>query len=120
MKSWFVRILAIWFFLATFPTTVSAAPRSQQKRLTLPDKDTISSWLDSSKVPIVGIGLIENGKVKQAKVFGELRKGIPAPDNTIFNVASLTKPVVAILTLKLTTMKRWSLDEPLSNYFVDP
>jgi CubicO group peptidase (beta-lactamase class C family) len=86
----------------------------------LPAKETMEGWLHSSKVPVVGVGLIEAGRVKEAKVFGEIRKGVPAPQNTIFNVASLTKPVVAILALKLVTEGRWSLDEPLSKYFVDP
>jgi CubicO group peptidase (beta-lactamase class C family) len=64
--------------------------------------------------------LIENGEVKYVKVFGELEKGIPAPNTTIFNVASVTKTVVTMLTLKLVDAGQWDLDEPLSNYWVDP
>jgi len=54
------------------------------------------------------------------KVFGELKKGVPAPDNAIFGVASMTKPVVAMLTLKLVQAGKWDLDEPLCHYWVDP
>lgn len=93
---------------------------SAERHLALPAKKTIARWQGSAKVPIVGIGLIEDSRVKEARVFGEIRDGVAAPENTIFNVASLTKPVVAILTLKLVSQGRWSLDEPLSNYFVDP
>ena len=61
----------------------------------------LPGWMKESNVPAVGIGIIENGKLRYTKVFGELKKGTPAPPNTIFQVASLTKPVVEILTLQL-------------------
>jgi CubicO group peptidase (beta-lactamase class C family) len=86
----------------------------------------LPDWLKETNVPAIGIGIIENGKLKYTKVFGELRKGgptrpsSPAPLNSIFQVASLTKPVVEILTLKLVSSGKWDLDEPLANYWVDP
>src|SRR5579871_5160564 len=58
-------------------------------------------WMAEYHVPAVGIGIIENGRLKETKVFGELRKGIPAPADTLFEMASLTKPIVAMLTLRL-------------------
>jgi CubicO group peptidase (beta-lactamase class C family) len=94
---------------------------AQQKETVLLDYQTkIQSWLTMYKVPAVGIGIIEEGKLKQIMVFGELKKNDPAPYNTIFQVASLTKPVTAMLTLKLVSMGKWQLDEPLSDYWVDP
>ncbi len=104
----------------TMSVAIGAPLPAKRKRMTLPPDATINEWLHRSKAPIVGIGLIEDGRVKEAKVFGEIREGVPASNNTIFNVASLTKPIVAILTLKLVSAGRWSLDEPLSAYFVDP
>jgi CubicO group peptidase (beta-lactamase class C family) len=83
-------------------------------------EDKVQSWLTENNVPAVGIGIIEDGKVKYVKVFGELKKGVPAPDNAIFSVASITKPVVAMLTLKLVEAGQWDLDEPLFHYWVDP
>jgi CubicO group peptidase (beta-lactamase class C family) len=50
----------------------------------------------------------------------ELQKGIKAPYNTIFNVASLTKPITAIVALKLVSDGKWDLDEPLFKYWIDP
>jgi CubicO group peptidase (beta-lactamase class C family) len=72
------------------------------------------------KVPAVGIGIIEAGKIKQIVMFGDLKNNDPAPYNAIFNVASLTKPVTTMLTLTLVSMGKWDLDEPLYNYWVDP
>ena len=38
----------------------------------------LADWLKETNVPAIGIGIIENGKLKYTKVFGELRKGGPA------------------------------------------
>ncbi len=80
----------------------------------------IENWLLQNKIPALGIGIIKQGKLQQVKLFGEIRKGEQAPYNTIFNVASLTKPVTAIVTLKLVSMGKWSLDEPVYKYWTDP
>jgi CubicO group peptidase (beta-lactamase class C family) len=82
--------------------------------------DEIQKWLDQNNVPALGIGIIRDGELRQIRVFGHLKKSVAAPYNTIFNVASLTKPIVAVLTLKLVTMNRWALDEPLYKYWIDP
>ncbi len=83
-------------------------------------ENKINNWLAEYNVPAVGIGVIENGEVTFVKVLGELKKDVPAPDNTIFAVASMTKPVVAMLTLKLIEAGQWDLDEPLFHYWIDP
>jgi CubicO group peptidase (beta-lactamase class C family) len=82
--------------------------------------DQIQKLLNENKIPALGIGIIREGKLKQVKVFGELKKDETAPFNTIFNVASLTKPVVAMLTLKLVSVGQLSLDQPLDKYWIDP
>jgi hypothetical protein len=35
-------------------------------------EDKVQIWLTENKVPAVGIGIIEDGKIKYAKVIGEL------------------------------------------------
>jgi CubicO group peptidase (beta-lactamase class C family) len=85
------------------------------------DNDTeIEKWLKENKVPTLGIGVIKDGKLQQVKVFGEIKKGMTAPYNTIFNVASLTKPITAIVALKLVSLGKWNLDEPIYKYWTDP
>jgi CubicO group peptidase (beta-lactamase class C family) len=77
-------------------------------------------WLRENHVPALGIGILRDGQLKEIRMFGELKPGSPAPYNAIFNVASLTKPIVALLTLKLVSSGAWKLDEPLARYWVDP
>ena len=99
---------------------LSTSSFGQHKSIKNINPDTIQKWLNENKVPAIGIGLIENGKITYIEVFGELRKGATAPDNAIFGVASMTKPVVAMLTLKLVEAGDWNLDEPLFHYWIDP
>lgn len=84
------------------------------------DKEVTERWLKQKSIPAVGIGYIEDSKIKQISVFGELEKGKTAPKNTIWNVASLTKPITALVALKLIDSGKLRLDEPLYNYYIDP
>ena len=83
------------------------------------DKE-IEKWLKTINIKALGIGVINNGKLQQVKVFGELAKGKTAPYNTIFNVASLAKPVTAMVALKLVSSGKWDLDEPIFQYWTEP
>jgi CubicO group peptidase (beta-lactamase class C family) len=95
--------------------------KSQIAEKSLFDTDAeIEEWLKENKVPTLGLGIIENGQLKQIKVFGEITKGVSAPYNTIFNVASLTKPVTAMIALRLISLGKWKLDEPVYKYWTDP
>ena len=80
----------------------------------------IEQWLRDNKIPALGLGIIENATLRQVKVFGEASKGVPAPYNTLFNVASLTKPVTAMVALHLAAASKWDIDEPLDKYWTDP
>jgi CubicO group peptidase (beta-lactamase class C family) len=113
MKRLTIFIGLAFVFLSNF---VNAQP----KHITIPSPDSIKNWQNQYKVPVVAVGIIEDGRIKETKIFGELESGTPAPPATFFNIASMTKPVVGMLTLQLVSKNLWNLDEPLSNYFVDP
>lgn len=80
----------------------------------------IEELLLQEKVPALGLGIIQDGKLNQIRVFGSLKEGVSAPYHSIFKVASLTKPVVALVTLKLVDAGQLGLDEQLSQYWIDP
>jgi len=82
--------------------------------------DPVEQLLKDNSIPALGLGIIENGKLTQIKVYGTLDGKTTAPYNSIFNVASLTKPVTALTVLHLVSLGKWNLDEPLDKYWVDP
>lgn len=80
----------------------------------------IENFTKKNNIPTLGVGVISKGKLSHVKVFGDIKAGAKAPYNTIFNVASLTKPVVGLVILKLVESGQWDLDEPLYHYWADP
>lgn len=82
--------------------------------------DEIEQLLKENNIPTLGLGVIENGKLTQIKVYGTLDGKTNASYNSLFNVASLTKPVTAMTVLKLISEGKWNLDEPLYKYWTDP
>src|ERR1700752_1800289 len=93
-----IRSCALLIALAGIQNINAQTPKPS---IDLSFEQKVPGWLRETNVPAAGIGIIENGKLKYIKVFGELKKGTPAPANTIFQVASLTKPIVEILTLQM-------------------
>ena len=76
-------------------------------------QEDIEKLMLEKNVPALGIEIIEDGELRQIKVYGKLKKSTPAPDNAIFNIASLSKPISTLLTLTLVSNGDWDLDEPL-------
>lgn len=77
-------------------------------------------WLAEHHVPSLAIAYIHDGRVRWTRVYGEQAQGVPATERTLYNVASLAKPVFAETMLRLAADGRLSLDEPLAGAWVDP
>jgi CubicO group peptidase (beta-lactamase class C family) len=90
------------------------------EKLLFTNKNETERWLKQKNIPALGIGFLKDGKIEQVSVFGELEKNKPAPVNTIWNVASMTKPITALVVLKLIDAGKLDLDEPIYNYYTDP
>lgn len=88
--------------------------------LNLGDSAEIAALLQETKIPGLSIGIISEGKLQAIKVYGELEHGRPVRPNSIFNVASITKTMTAMLVLRLASLNKWDLDEPLAHYYTDP
>mgnify|MGYP002783412675 CR=1 FL=1 len=108
-----------WKLTTSFSFDHQADENKKVEKFIFDNDVEIEKWLKENKILTLGIGVIENGKLQQVKVFGEISKGISAPYNTIFNVASLTKPVTAMVALKLVSLGKWNLDEPIYKYWTD-
>lgn len=80
----------------------------------------IPQWLDETGTPAVGIAYVENGEIAWSGVWGRQAEGVPATEETLFNVASLAKPVTAEALLRQVSAGLYGLDDPLSHYWVDP
>ncbi|MFP3595872.1 serine hydrolase domain-containing protein [Chryseobacterium sp. SIMBA_029] len=119
-KSFYLTLL---FFILFFCESNAQTEKTSEPPITNSIFDTdagIENWLKELNVPALGLGIIEDGKLKQIRVFGKMKDDISAPYNTIFNVASLTKPVTTMVVLQLISQGKWDLDEPVYKYWTDP
>lgn len=111
MKSFF-PLIALLFFC----TSLSA----QQNTIHIPTKEALITLLKERKVPAVAVGIIDEGKVVKVYAEGKNNINLPVNEHTIFDVASLTKTITTLVTMKLVENQSWDLDAPLYPYWTDP
>ena len=65
------------------------------------------------KVPGVSVAVINNGKLEGAKGYGVTEAGgaTPITPETLFQAASISKPVAALAALALVEQRKLNLDE---------
>lgn len=104
--------------LASCATTQSShgAPLSVQAALDA----QVPALLGKYRVASAGVAIIEQGRVVLERGYGEQSAGVAATPSTLFNLASLTKPVAAEVLLRLIAVGSLSLDEPMAPHWVDP
>lgn len=90
-----------------------------------PDESSITAhqveaWLTEYGIPAAAVALIEDGRVISAEAYGELRPGVPADENSLFNIASMAKPVAAETVLRLAARGHVDLDEKMKYFWRDP
>jgi CubicO group peptidase (beta-lactamase class C family) len=110
----------VWKFARGLSFDHQTIDAPDKEEMLFENNAAVEKWLAQNNIPALGLGIIRDGKLKEVKVYGNLKKGQTAPYNALFNVASLTKPVVAMVTLRLVSAGKWNLDEPLFNYWTDP
>jgi CubicO group peptidase (beta-lactamase class C family) len=122
----------LWLWLATCLFTLAAAPALVGQRTaeaSKPDQATIEllqkrlpELLKEAQVPGLALALIRDGKIYWIHNFGvrDAKTGQPVTDETIFEAASLSKPVFAYGVLKLVDSGKLDLDKPLSTYLPKP
>jgi CubicO group peptidase (beta-lactamase class C family) len=79
---------------------------------------TIQERLEHYEVPGVGVAVIEEGEVAWAKGYGvaDLETGAAVTVETLFQAASISKPVAALSALSLVEDGLLGLDAPVNDY----
>lgn len=80
----------------------------------------IPALLEAHHVASVSIAHLERGELVYAAAFGSQSPGVPATVRSLYNVASLTKPVSAEVVLRLAAAGRLALDEAMAPTWTDP
>lgn len=73
----------------------------------------IDEWVGPQGVPGVGAAVWANGDIVAERYAGEALAGQPVTANTLFPMASVTKPITATTVMTLVEQGLFSLDEPV-------
>jgi CubicO group peptidase (beta-lactamase class C family) len=88
------------------------------ERLALLDK-TINADIAQGQLPGAVLLIARRGKIVKFDAFGYRDKeaGVPMTTDTIFNIASMTKPMTAVAALQLYEQGKLLMNDPLAKYF---
>jgi CubicO group peptidase (beta-lactamase class C family) len=110
-----IAVLSSCFFLK-----INAQVKTLSGRILSSDEIDrfIQKQMDSLKIPAISFAIIQEGKVVYYKATGVKNyKGELMDSSTLFEAASMTKPVFAYAVHKLVCQGLLSLDTPLYRYY---
>jgi len=125
--------VAAWFHMGAFQfaPAMAAAEAAELKPLLLslgylvsgkrgapPLDDYIQAEMETQKIPGMSIAVVRDGEVVLEKGYGfaNLEDSVPAGKDTVYRVASITKPFMAIALMKMVEEEKLSLDDPVGKF----
>lgn len=80
---------------------------------------TLNGDVARGRIPGAVVAIARHGKLIYFEAFGYRDKaaGVPMTTDTIFNIASMTKPMTAVAALQYYEQGKLLMDEPLAKYF---
>lgn len=119
IKNSFIQIGFVLLMLCTAQKGNAQIKTLKGKNLSSKEIDAfILNQMDSLKMPALSLAIIQNGRIVYYKATGiKNDKREVVDSNTIFEAASMTKPVFAYAVLKLVQKGQINLDTPLYKYY---
>jgi len=124
-----LRVSVAWLLLLGGLGALCMAAGQTAPALKKPDQATtvrlqksVPELLQKGTVPGLSIALLRDATTYWVHSFGvrDTKSGQPVTEETIFEAASLSKPVFAYGVLKLVDQGKLDLDKPLSKYLSPP
>src|SRR3954471_20073948 len=123
-----LRILASALCLAASGATAFAAdplPRAKPEDVGMSSErlarvgESLQGDVDAGRIPGGVIPIARRGKLVALDAYGWRDKAanVPMTTDTIFNIASMTKPMTAVGALMLYEQGKLLIDDPLAKYF---
>jgi D-alanyl-D-alanine carboxypeptidase len=93
---------------------IENTPAARQAYL-VTELDRIFDTQQDASQPGVSAMVIKDGEIvySRSKGMADIKQGLPINTNTVFDIASVTKPITAIAIMQLMERRLLSLDDPL-------
>lgn len=106
-----LRVL-LWMGLCLPAVSPSAQTRTQTF------DSLLSSYISGHHIPGLSLSVVDHGEVILVKGFGQadVENGVPASGDTVYRIASLSKPVTATAAMMLAESGKLDLDAPIQKY----
>lgn len=115
--AFFGLIMGVAFItIFTEPEDIRKIAKSEEAEI----ERHLQEVIEEHGINTAAISVIKDGKVQWTRSFGQQSRVSAVSESTLFNVASITKTVIAETVLSLVAENRISLDEPMFDYWVDP
>jgi CubicO group peptidase (beta-lactamase class C family) len=103
------------FTTGTSPVLLTGQPIKYEARL----DPLITHTMREGKFPGFAIGIVEDDRLVYSRGFGEMKLGdstLPVTPETLFHMASITKPFVATAVMQLVEQEKVDLNAPVTKY----
>jgi CubicO group peptidase (beta-lactamase class C family) len=122
IRSLFPALIAVLFSLPTAAT--DPLPRAKPEAVGMSSArlarigEVLRADIEGGRIPGAVLAIARKGKLVYFEAFGYRDKvaGAPMTTDTIFNIASMTKPMVTVGALQLYEQGRLLIDDPVSKY----
>lgn len=112
------RAQALELSRAPRQATVVEIPRPLPPALAETVADTTTAEMTDLGIPGLSLAIGEGGELRFAAGFGtaDIENGVPASSETVYRLASVSKPMTAVAALRLAEQGRLDLDAPAWKY----
>ena len=106
-------ILGVLFSISAFAQDAKLAPDKQAKLEAI-----ITRFMAANQIPGVSVSVVENNTYEWSAGFGmaDLENFVPATSQTLYRLASISKPITATGTMLLWQQHKLDLDAPVQKY----
>ena len=97
----------------------AACPRRQDQKISFERaRAEIQKQLTEQHVPSIAIAVVRDGRILWEEGFGwaDKENRVPATENTMFSLASVSKPITATALMILVERRAIDLDRPINDY----
>lgn len=78
----------------------------------------LRTYVDDGRLPNATVAVMREGKLAHLSAYGmaDMENSVPVADDTIFRIASMTKPVTTVAAMMLWEEGRFELRDPVSRF----